>query len=194
MKVLVYGGAFDPLHNMHLGIAEDASHMYDEVWLTPCFNSPYGKDMLPFNKRCDMLYAALRALKQPKLKVCQAEKYYPNLGDGYTLDLMDTLKENNPGVHFSVLMGMDSANKIHKWKNSQRLIHTNRFVVCRRGNEPVPSWLTPGEIFQVQGGYNLSSTDCRDLIEKENWDTLKTYIIPEVLEIIKENRHYGCRS
>lgn len=186
MKILIFGGSFDPVHKGHLRLAEHAVHGYDECWFTPCTNSRYGKNLVKFSKRCEMLYDALKHVGNPKLKVCQAEDYYGTEGKMYDLSVL--LKEHNPGLQFTFLIGSDTATNMRLWYRSQELIQTNRFLVVPREGSQVPSWIVPQEVCHVpKGSVPISSTRCKEMIYFTGECNL---LLDSTVNYIKENRLY----
>ena len=200
MKVLVFGGAFNPVTITHMLMGMKMSKQYDEVWFTPCNTSRYGKEMVPFAKRCKMLYAALKETNNPKLKVCQAESYYGI--DGKMLDLVRKLRDNNPSVEFDYLIGMDSAQNIEHWYKAKNLIHEATFMVIRRDDCKAPKWIKKAN-FMFGRPWNranriiplivpsrVSSTLCRYEM-KFNGDSIN--LVESVKQIIREEGFYGCK-
>ena len=61
MKVGIIGGAFNPPTFGHIRMAQVAREYVDEVWLQPCFNHMYGKNMVSPQQRLDMCRLAGQA-------------------------------------------------------------------------------------------------------------------------------------
>ena len=103
MKIGLYFGSFNPIHHGHLIIA---NHIHqetelDQVWFVV---SP----QYPLKPRNGLL-------NENKLKAVDIEFRLPK--PSYTADTLTYLEEKHPGNEYSVIMGSDSFQNIHKWKN-----------------------------------------------------------------------------
>ena len=193
MRVLIYGGSFDPVHNGHLQVAEEASKDYDEVWFTPCFVSLYGKVLTPFHIRVEMLFAAIKD-KNPKFRVSVAEQYYHSITEGQTFKLMETLRRRNKSINeFSFLMGADSIMNIEAWVNWQLLVYLYEIVVVENAGRRFgkkPNWWDDRKhrLIPVDIHNQVSSTRARSLM----CSGMECSFIPdEVDKIIKERGLYA---
>ena len=54
MKIAVFGSAFNPPSLGHKSVIERLSH-FDKVLLVPSLSHAWGKEMLPFDTRIDMV-------------------------------------------------------------------------------------------------------------------------------------------
>jgi nicotinate-nucleotide adenylyltransferase len=106
----------------------------------------------------------------------------------YTIDTLSWLKKNYPEDEFSIIMGSDSFQQLHKWKNFESIIGDYKILVYRR----------PG--FEIENKVNatievlnapllgISSTEIRDLIKKGK---SIYYLVPEkVRKKIEEKQYY----
>ena len=87
MKIAILGGSFDPLHIGHLFIATQVKEMFhfDEIWLMPCFQHPFDKQLSSATKRLEML----QTLNIPYIKISQFE--IKNKKRSYTIDTLNDL-------------------------------------------------------------------------------------------------------
>lgn len=166
-RVAIYGGAFDPITNSHLTCAAEIVHSgcADEVWLVPCGPRPDkpGLKTLPIDRLC-MCHLAVNSTFMADFPVrvhaveCFSEVAF------YTYDLLCSLRNENPGVRFSFVIGSDwlqPGSNMAEWKSvnhdwrpgdpeSERLVVTGdkmlsefEFLVIRRPGYEVPS--RPGD-------------------------------------------------
>lgn len=172
-NVLLFGGAFDPVHKGHrvtATVAYDhlAQHgMCNEVWFLPCFSDAYGvKEMASAEHRVNMLQVLLNTLNRPNFRVCTHEIEMANKAGTYAV--VKSLIAAYPTINFTYLIGYDCAVSIRKWRNSRDLVKTIPFVVVnRRGmidfsniwwyNQPPHRYLSKPAIDAV-----ISSTQIRD--------------------------------
>ena len=72
--VAIFGGAFNPITVGHIGVARfvlNASKVFDEVWLMPCYEHMHGKALATPEQRLEM--CRLAALVDGRIKVFDYE-------------------------------------------------------------------------------------------------------------------------
>jgi nicotinate-nucleotide adenylyltransferase len=135
VKILVFGGSFDPIHNGHLAMADKYQRLggFDEVWFTPCQDSRYGKKLTPRYDRESMLKLAFDTVINPTFRVSNAEFECDAHGKMY--DLAVYLREKHPTFKFEFLLGKDSWDKINSWYRSKDLTSEFKFVIVPRNED-----------------------------------------------------------
>ena len=145
MKVLLYGGTFDPPHNGHLNNLRAAAARVrpDRVVVMPAGLSPFKQSTAaPGSARVEMC-ACFRALEAegavPALCVSGWEVEQAALGRrNYTVLTVEKLARENPGAQLYLAIGSDmllSFDGWHRWQDILRLAHlvvTSRHV----GDDP----------------------------------------------------------
>jgi len=191
-RVAILGGAFNPIHNGHIQIAQfvlNTSGQFDEVWLMPANNHMYNKNMVSPEHRLKMCEIA--ANKDSRIKIFDYE--IRNKLKGETYYFFKRLKEETElteKYQFAMIVGLDNANTFDKWVNYQELERLTQFVVVpRAGTERdlnVNWYLQKPHIF-LNGEntiMNVSSTLVRNLlnkIQKSTSDEYKSSIEDEIL-------------
>lgn len=132
-SIAIFGGSFDPPHLGHLEIAKKALEVVDEVIFVPCYKSNYTNKKLvaSFEQRLDMIFEMLHG--QYRMSVCQIEKanYDHTLDRGsYTIDTLNEFKSEYKSV--SLLIGLDSLEKIETWHDYSRILEQYRLIVYPR--------------------------------------------------------------
>ena len=122
MKILLFGGAFDPPHNGHLSILKEAAQYadFDKIVVMPTGTPTHKKGcMVPFDVRHYMAQLAFAGVGD-NVEISNYEGY--NLKDDYTYLTLQYLKEqyNNPEIY--MLIGSDSLFSIKSWKNSHQVL------------------------------------------------------------------------
>ena len=145
MKILLYGGSFDPPHNGHLNNLRAAAARVrpDRVVVMPAGLSPFKQSTAaPGSARVEMC-ACFRALEAegavPALCVSGWEVEQAALGRrNYTVLTLEMLARENPGAVLYFAIGSDmllSFEGWHRWQDILRLAHlvvTSRHV----GDDP----------------------------------------------------------
>jgi nicotinate-nucleotide adenylyltransferase len=115
-RVGVFGGTFDPPHNAHLVLADEARYQLSldiVLWLlTP--NPPHKKgwDLTPTELRLTMLKAAIG--DNPRFSVSKLDITRP--APQFAVDTMLLLRKTYPGSQIYYLMGGDSLQDLPNWE------------------------------------------------------------------------------
>lgn len=107
MRLGIFGGTFDPVHDVHLFVAESVRQFerLDRVLFVPTDGHHYReKARAPIADRCQMLRAAIAS--NPAFEFDDTD-LRPN-ATGYTADLLPALKERRPDAQFTFIIGADS--------------------------------------------------------------------------------------
>jgi nicotinate-nucleotide adenylyltransferase len=121
-RVGLFFGSFNPIHTGHLIIAEYmATHTeLEQVWFVVSPHNPL-KQRATLANDFDRLHMVQLAIEDnPRLKVSNIEFSLPK--PSYTIDTMVYLHEKYPQHEFSLIMGADNLDSIHKWKNYEVLL------------------------------------------------------------------------
>ena len=208
-SVAILGGAFNPPTLDHINVAKfvlNTSRTFDEVWLMPCFQHMYDKEMQSTEHRLAMCRLAAKA--DPRIKVSDFEIKNELRGETYQLIkrlLNDPISER---TNFSWIIGMDNANTFNEWVNYEHLERMIRFVVVQRAGitpDPKVDWyLRQPHIYLADIDGKIgdgSSTKVRELL-KFPWsafcpsiddEPLKKLLDSKVLEYIEQNKLYGVK-
>lgn len=132
MKILLFGGAFDPPHKGHISILTEASQYtdFDKIIVMPTGTPTHKKSCIaPFDVRVAMAKAAFENIAD-NVEISEYEG--TNLKDDYTYLTLRYLKEkyNNPAIY--MLIGSDSLLSFSRWKNSEEILANCTPVVFAR--------------------------------------------------------------
>jgi nicotinate-nucleotide adenylyltransferase len=138
MRLGIYGGSFDPVHNGHLSLARACQQQagLDEVWFMPTAVQPL-KQQGPHAtdaQRLEMLRLATYA--EPNWRVSSLE--IDRGGMSYTIDTLRQLDEELPDAVLFFLMGADALNDISHWREPREIFALAAPLVVRRAGEPEP--------------------------------------------------------
>jgi nicotinate-nucleotide adenylyltransferase len=133
MKIAIYSGSFNPIHNGHIAVAQAVlDDGYDEVWLVVSPQNPHKNDdvLWPFEERLKMVEMALT--DKNDMKACDCENHLPR--PSYTINTLEFLKETHPQHQFMLLIGGDNLIKFHLWKDYNRILESFGLIVYPRSS------------------------------------------------------------
>jgi len=144
MRLAIFGGTFDPIHNAHLSLARLAVRQFalDRVLFVPAFHPPHkaGITHAPYADRVRM--AELACQDEPRFEVSRIEE---GTERSYSIDTIERVRAGlAPGDVLYFLIGADAFAEIqtwHRWRDVVRSVHF--LVVSRPGHEyTVPPGVT----------------------------------------------------
>ncbi|MBQ3976462.1 MAG: nicotinate (nicotinamide) nucleotide adenylyltransferase [Bacteroidales bacterium] len=124
MKIAVYSGSFDPLHIGHLAIMEYLTQKedFDWVYLVVTPQNPL-KEAEKARTGMKRFRAARRAVRRhPGLKVKVDRIELRMEPPHYTIRTLDALREREPDNEFTLVIGADNLERMHKWKAYSRIL------------------------------------------------------------------------
>jgi nicotinate-nucleotide adenylyltransferase len=169
MRIGLYFGTFNPIHTGHLIIANHMSEnsSLDQIWLVVTPHNPLKKKstLLDDHHRLQMVFLATE--DYPKLKPSDVEFRLPQ--PNYTVNTLAHLHEKFPVHEFSLIMGEDNLNSLHKWKNYEVLLQNHDIFVYPRINTEVtsPDITNAARIHRVDAPIvEISSTFIRNSVKE----------------------------
>jgi nicotinate-nucleotide adenylyltransferase len=157
--VAVYGGSFDPPHVAHVMAAAWvlSAAPVDELWVMPVAQHALGKlAVAPFGDRLDLCRAAFADLGG---RVQVRDDEAREGGTGRTLDLLDHLQQQYPGVAWRLVVGSDILHERDRWHAFGAILRRAPLIVL-----PRPGFSVPAEFAHSAAPIvlpELSSTDLR---------------------------------
>lgn len=170
----IVGGAFDCVHLGHLKMGQCGLKYVDEIWFQPCYSHMYSKKMIGGHHRSFMLELGVQEVltesaRRGKARVSNYEiEKKLELG---SYEILCKMREDFPDYDFSLIVGQDNANTIHKWKNSEDLKRDFPFIVFPRNGAEIQDWYLNGQNYFASNDitasetiHYLSSTDIRKVL------------------------------
>ena len=113
------GGTFDPIHNAHLSLAEQAYRQFslDAVWMLPNGNPPHKSEIRQEDVRHRIRMIQLAIEDTPYLKFCNLETCRKEYH--YTFETLQHLKSAYPNMLFYFIMGADSLFEFDAWREPE---------------------------------------------------------------------------
>lgn len=133
MKIGIFGGTFNPIHQGHLAIAEEVlkSVGLDWVLLIPAGRPPHKKErkVLPAKHRMEMARLAVQGHK----KIEASDLEIARGGKSYTIETVKALERNYPkGTEFYLILGLDAFLEFPTWRSPKELTTRCHIVVVSR--------------------------------------------------------------
>ncbi len=132
MRLVMFGGTFDPVHTGHTVAAGGliACGKADRVLMIPAPDPPHktNRSITPYAVRREMLELAIAAVPGAEISDIECERSGPS----YTIDTLRALSERYPGDRILLAIGADSLADFHKWKNAARIAAEYEIVTYPR--------------------------------------------------------------
>ncbi len=181
MKLGIYVGSFNPVHNGHIKVANYLvnNNLVDKVLILPTPTYWDKQNFVDLKHRINML----KFFETDNIIVDDVHNNYP-----YTYQVMESVKNDYPTADLYLVIGADNLEKLYLWKKIDEIIKNNYIIVLKRGNIDYNKYLINFDInkFVIVDDFdfiNISSTDIRNNLENDNLDG-------RVLKYIKENKLY----
>lgn len=192
MKIGLYFGSFNPVHNGHLIIAQHLLNETDlsKVWFVVSPQNPFKQQKSLLNEY-DRLHLVNKAIEGSNdLKAIDIEFKLPK--PSYTIDTLHYLHEKYPDYNFSIIMGSDSFQNIDDWKNAAQLKSGYLIYVYERPGFPLPADST-SNIIPIQAPLlQISATHIRNLIQQHK--SIR-FLVPDVVkDEIEQNNYYKLKQ
>lgn len=165
MKVGLFGGSFNPIHNSHVKIIDEVlnSGLVDEVWIIPCGNHVFGKGLIGSEQRIDMIKLAIGGRVYVKINRMEVDSGKMS----YAIDTVDELMKEFPEHEFCFISGSDISGEFVKWYRAKELSGKIEFILYERGGYEI----LENSLMRVKGILkfqvdNVSSSEIRERIKK----------------------------
>lgn len=196
MKICFFGGTFNPVHNGHIRLLENASKYFDfdKIIVIPT-NIPPHKEVI-FSVSDDDRLNMCKLAFDGMAEVSDYEIRENTIS--YTINTMHHFKEIYPDDEFYFLMGSDMLFMFEKWKSYKELISLISVVVASREDDELESLEKKKAELETDGAriyiikaepYVVSSSMVRNMIKSGEKD-FSCYLPERVVEYILEKKLY----
>ncbi len=193
MKIGIFGGSFNPPHNMHLNIVENLINKkyLDKVIIVPTgLHYSYKSNLISNKHRYNML--KLLAKHNKNIEISDFEFQNEEI---HTYDTLEHYKNiyKNDTIYF--ICGLDNLSYINKWYKAESLLKNYKFLVIGRSTNNKEEVLNNLKEYQANiiitdiELNDISSTKIRDNIYNKDFNYEK-YLNKEVYDYIIKNNLY----
>jgi nicotinate-nucleotide adenylyltransferase len=153
LRIALFGGTFDPIHNAHLEIAREAARQFSlgRVWFVPASRPPHksGVTSTPYEHRYRMVELACQG--EPLFEPSRLEQGEQNSYSIRTIERVRASLDAADKLFF--LIGADAFAEITTWHRWREVIASVEFIVVSR----------PGRAYQVPEGARVQPLQGVDL-------------------------------
>ena len=191
----VFGGSFDPIHVGHLILARDVLEQVklQRILFIPSSRSPLSEEppRASGKDRLDLVRASIA--DEPAFETSELEIRAG--GCNYTINTIEALRAEHPDDCFSMIIGGDQLEQLHKWEKVKKLIELTDFICLERSGFTTKAH---AELVNFRSHpikpriVEVSSTEIRQRI-RNNFPV--QHLVPEpAFKLIRERGLYGYRK
>jgi nicotinate-nucleotide adenylyltransferase len=189
-RIGILGGTFNPIHLGHLLIAQDAveASKLDRVLFIPSASPPHKQlaGNISAAHRLRMVNHAIAADQRFAVDDLEIRRG----GKSYSVDTLVELRSRYPRAEFYFIIGADSLDELHLWKDARRLVKLCRFLaVTRPGYKGKPARL-PGLRYQLLDAHPcaIASREIRERVARGR--SIRYLVSDGVVRYIRRHKLY----
>lgn len=163
MRIGLFGGTFDPVHNAHVALAKlalDELRLDELRWVPTGRSWQKSRQSTPAEHREAMVRLAIDGEARFVLERCEIERPGPS----YTLDTVRELQAREPGAVWFLIIGQDQYANLHTWRDWPDLLSRVQLAVANRPGvvpHPDPQVLRFRHVAVPLPMMDISATDIR---------------------------------
>lgn len=191
MKIGVFGGSFNPIHNGHIQIVLEAIKILnlDRIIVVPVGVPSHRLDVIDGIHRCRMCKLAFED-SDVKDKIIISDIEVNSTETSYTYDTLVKLKDVYKEDEFYEIIGEDSANNFKIWRDYEKILEEAQVTVFKRKgiDLKIDECLKDKMLLLNTPYFEYSSTEIREkIVKKEKIDGL---LPKKVIQYITQKNLY----
>lgn len=134
MKIAIFGGSFNPVHNEHVNIVKAAKRLlgFDKIIVIPSFTAPDKSYSMTARAKerlamCRLAFAGIDGVEVSDLEVARG-------GISYTYVTCRRLKKQYPQDDLYFIIGADRLKDFRLWREPEEILKCVTLAVCAREN------------------------------------------------------------
>lgn len=197
MKLALFGGTFNPIHNGHIKLIDriDKTFKFDKIIVMPTKTPPHKvcKDLANENDRLKMCKLAFAGYE----KIIVSDYEIRNTQKSFTYLTIEYLKQMYENTDIYLIIGSDMFLSFETWKNFKYILKNVTILTAARNKNEYEKMIEYNKILYNYGGnceiinlhpYIVSSTQIREAIRQNK--NYSCYLPYEVVKYINENKLY----
>lgn len=189
LKIGIFGGSFNPPHNMHkkIGLELIEKGYLDKVIYVPTGDKYQKKDLIDATKRYEMIRLMIENSDDLSVSDYEIKNRLT-----YTYQTLSHFNQLYPKDEIYFICGSDNLLELDTWNNYQYILDKYKILVIKRGEERKEEIVDkyPNVIETDITMSDLSSTKIRKLIKEERIEELGTKMDSSVIEYIQQKKLY----
>ncbi|UVD81878.1 nicotinate-nucleotide adenylyltransferase [Mycoplasma iguanae] len=158
MKIAIFGGSFNPVHQGHISIAKEAVEKLnlDKLYFVPAYKNPFKSKhkYVDVEHRIAMLKRVL--FNKTDISLFEANRK----GISYTIDTVLYFRKQFPDAELYLILGSDNLPKLNKWKNIETISQETKIIIFKRSNNIVKTNIKKFNCYLLNNEiYDFSSTE-----------------------------------
>lgn len=184
MKIGLFGGSFNPIHNAHVKLASTICKEagLDEVWFMVTPHNPLKRQDGLMNEKDRLEMVRLALEKEPDLKASDYEFHLER--PSYTWNTLQHLSKDYPENEFYIIIGGDNWDIFNHWAHHEEILRDYHIIVYPRKDCMVDTATLPRSVSILRmPEMDISSTMIRQMLR--NGEDISPYVCPEVAQYLR---------
>lgn len=193
MKIGIFGGSFNPPHNMHKNISLNLikKGYVDKIIYVPTGDFYKKSSLISFKHRLEMLKLMINQINDLLISDIGNDKNYE-----YTYQVLDYFGQlyNEDEIYF--ICGSDNLDEFNTWENFEYILSYYKLLVIKRNNDDIDEITNKFKAFIRNIIWanidfsNISSTEIRKIINDNKFTSLQDRLDDNVIKYIIDNKLY----
>ncbi len=129
-KIAVFGSAFNPPSLGHKSVIDSLNH-FDRILLVPSISHAWGKEMLDFDIRCQLIEVFIKDIDSTKVTLSKLEQELVTPGKSVTTyEVLTKIEQIFPHSDITFVIGPDNLFNFDKFYKSSEILQRWSIMVC----------------------------------------------------------------